>query len=98
MEKNIFSELERDFNSVQYIELFEVFLSWFSLQEKKLEKNAIDWLESQLRDIDTESDKTEDGKKTSDVGKMMKIKELELEKFGGQIEDVIIRTKYSQQS
>lgn len=76
-------------------DLFNVFFSWLCLQDKTLLDNSRNWLEDELREINSESDTTNDGKKTSEQGKKIKALELEKNKFGGKLEHVLFRLKYN---
>lgn len=84
-ENIVFSDLD---------DLFNVFFSWLCFQEMNLFNNAKNHIEDELREIDDESNKTENNEKTSEAGKIIKANQLEKQKFGGTLENALFKLKY----
>lgn len=76
-------------------DLFNIFFSWLCLQEMTLFNNARSFIEDDLRKIEDDAGKTEDGKTTSEVGKRIKAINLEKQKYGGLLENVLFKLKYN---
>lgn len=66
-----------------------IFICWLNIKARSFVEAGKDWIDSKLRDIDRDSDKTSGGVETNKIGKKKLIEELEKKYFGIEIEKFI---------
>lgn len=94
-EKNIIFQLKKENIYSENDSLQDIFFNWLCLNDYNYEKQALDWLDTEIRDLESESKTTSNGEKTNKRGQLEYFKILEIEKFGDSIENVLQRKRYN---
>lgn len=94
-EKNIIFPLKKENIYSENDSLQDIFFNWLCLNDYNYEKQALDWLDTEIRDLESESKTTSNGEKTNKRGQLEYFKILEIEKFGDSIENVLQRKRYN---
>lgn len=94
-EKNIIFPLKKENLYSENDSLEEIFFNWLCLNDYNYEKQALDWLDTEIRDLESKSKTTSNGEKANKRGQLEYFKLLEIAKFGDSIENVLQRKRYN---